>query len=108
MKKRQRWFVYILRCADGSYYTGIARDTAARVAAHNKGRGAAYTRSHRPVRLIYREIRFSKAAAMSRELAIKRLSRDQKAGLVLRGRQQDIPVAAGTRPSVAVGRHGPR
>lgn len=84
--RREAWFVYILRCADDSYYTGIAKNVDARAAMHNSGRGAAYTRPRRPVEVVYREKKFSRVAALLREIDIKRLPRTQKTGLILRGR----------------------
>lgn len=72
------WFVYILRCADGTLYTGITKDLQARLDAHNAGRGGAYTRTHRPVALLYSEPGYSRAAALRREAAIKRLPRPRK------------------------------
>lgn len=80
------WNVYIVRCSDGSFYTGIAKNVEARVRAHNLGRGAAYTRSHRPVKVVYRERKRSRVAALLREVDIKRLSRDLKKRLIARGR----------------------
>ena len=77
------WSVYVLRCVDGSLYTGIAKDVANRLANHNAGRGGAYTRTHRPVTLLYCEEGYSRAAALRREAAIKRLSRPRKEQLVL-------------------------
>lgn len=82
MKTPKDWSVYIARCVDGSLYTGVAKDVAARLAAHNSGRGAAYTRSRRPVRLAYREDGFTRASALSREAGIKRLSRAEKLALL--------------------------
>lgn len=67
------WQVYILRCADGSLYTGVATDLTARVRKHNDGAGAKYTRGRRPVKLVYREPAASRSAALKREHAIKRL-----------------------------------
>ncbi len=78
-----QWSVYMLRCADASLYTGIAKDVQARLAVHNAGRGGSYTRSHRPVELLYVEAGFSRAGALRREAAIKRLPRLQKDKLVL-------------------------
>jgi putative endonuclease len=75
--------VYIVECADGSLYCGIAIDVAARVSQHNSGkRGARYTMSRRPVRLVYREQSSTRSAALKREAAIKRLSRSDKKRLV--------------------------
>ncbi len=81
-------FVYLARCRDGSLYCGWTTDPTAREAAHNAGRGAAYTRSRRPVRLVYVEEARSRSAALKREHAIKRLTRAAKQALVrtLRGR----------------------
>ncbi|HFC53514.1 MAG TPA: GIY-YIG nuclease family protein [Gammaproteobacteria bacterium] len=76
------WFVYIVRCADDTLYTGIARDVAKRVERHNAGRGARYTRGRTPVRLVYREALESRAAALRRELEIKRLPAAEKRRLV--------------------------
>ena len=68
-------YVYILRCGDGSLYTGWTNDLDARLEAHRSGRGAKYTRSHLPVELAYCEEYETKEAAMSREWQIKRLTR---------------------------------
>jgi len=72
------WFVYVARCADGSLYTGVATDPAARERAHNAGRGAAYTRSRLPVTLVHVEPARDRGAALRREIAIKRLTRREK------------------------------
>lgn len=75
------WYVYIVRCADRTLYTGVAKDLAARIAAHNDGRGAKYTRQRLPVKLVYSEPAANRAAAQRREHAIKRLSRAAKRAL---------------------------
>lgn len=75
-------FVYIVRCADGTYYTGWAVDVVRRVAQHNAGRGAAYTRMHRPVTLVYQEEVPDRRAALRREIAIKHLPRTRKERLI--------------------------
>jgi predicted GIY-YIG superfamily endonuclease len=72
------WTVYLARCADGSYYTGITTDPVRRVAQHNAGSGAAYTRSRLPVTLVYAETAPSRSAALRREHAIRHLSRSEK------------------------------
>lgn len=79
------WQVYIVRCADGSLYTGIARDLERRIAEHNGdiGQGASYTRSRRPVRLVYREPAADRSAASRREYQIKQLSRAEKLALIV-------------------------
>jgi putative endonuclease len=77
------WCVYMLRCADGSLYTGITTDVARRVAEHNgdSGLGARYTRSRRPVELVYVEAAAGRSAASHREAAIKQLDRTRKLAL---------------------------
>ncbi len=75
------WFVYVVRCRDGSLYTGIARDVNARVAKHNQGRGARYTRGRRPVAIVHVERKRSQVLALRREAAIKALPRKAKLAL---------------------------
>lgn len=77
------WTVYLLRCADGSLYTGIARDVIRRVQAHNAGRGAAYTRARRPTALVYAEAAQNRSAALRREWTIKQFSRVEKEALIM-------------------------
>lgn len=72
------YFVYIVRCRDGSLYTGTARDLDSRIGKHNKGTGAKYTRSRRPVALVYFETVEGRGAGLKREAEIKRLTRAQK------------------------------
>jgi putative endonuclease len=78
------WYVYLLRCADGTLYAGVTTDVERRVAEHNgEGRaGARYTRARRPVSLCYVELAESRPAALRREAAIKRLSRAAKERLI--------------------------
>ena len=76
------WFVYLARCADGTLYTGITTDPAKRERAHNAGRGSAYTRSRLPVNLVHLEPAVERGAALRRELAIKRLTRNEKEAMV--------------------------
>ncbi len=76
------WFVYILRCADDTLYTGITDDIPRRMAAHNRGKGAKYTRGRGPVTLLYSEQAESYGAALSRECAIKALTRQEKLLLI--------------------------
>lgn len=75
-------YAYIVECADGTLYTGWTRDIEKRLAAHNGGRGAKYTRGRRPVRLAYSEEFSEKKDAMRREYAIKHLTRDEKLALI--------------------------
>ena len=72
------FYVYILRCADGSYYVGHTNDLDSRVRTHNDGRGATWTRCRRPVRLVYTEPSASQASAMAREKQLKRWSAAKK------------------------------
>jgi len=74
-------FVYMLECADGTYYTGWTNNLEKRLAAHNDGSGARYTRGRLPVRIIYVEELSTRQEAQSREAAIKALTRQQKAAL---------------------------
>ena len=76
------YFVYIVRCADDTLYTGYARDPRARVKVHNSGRGARYTAGRRPVRLVYAESLESVGEALRREYALKRRSRAWKEQLI--------------------------
>ncbi len=75
-------FVYMLRCKDGSLYTGWTNDLEHRLAMHNSGRGAKYTRGRGPVELVYSEELPDKEAALRRECAIKKLRREQKLALL--------------------------
>lgn len=76
------WFVYMVQCSDQSLYTGIAIDVASRVARHNDGAGARYTRSRRPVELVYSEVVADKGTALRREAEIKRLSAAEKRAMI--------------------------
>ena len=71
-----------MRCGDGSLYTGIAKDVFARLSQHNKGKGAAYTRTHLPVQLVYQKSKFTRSTALVREAELKRLPRPRKELLV--------------------------
>ncbi len=77
-----RWTVYIVRCSDGSFYTGYTGNLEKRLAAHNKGKGAKYTASRRPVELVYRETFTDRFSAMKREYRIKCLPRAKKQALI--------------------------
>lgn len=78
----KKWFVYILRCADGTLYTGMTDDVARRVDVHNSGKGAKYTRGRTPVEVVHTEQWESSSAARKREAEIKRLSRSKKIKLI--------------------------
>ena len=75
-------YTYVLRCSDGSLYTGWTNDIERRIEDHNAGRGAKYTKPRRPVELVYYEEYQTKEEAMKREYAIKRLSRSKKLQLI--------------------------
>ncbi|MDR1874454.1 MAG: GIY-YIG nuclease family protein [Synergistaceae bacterium] len=85
------FYAYIVRCRDGSLYTGWTDDPERRVRVHNEGRGGRYTRSHLPVTLVYLEEHASKNAAMSRERAIKKMSRGQKNLLIEAKTRTGVP-----------------
>ncbi len=76
------FFCYMVECADGTYYTGWSTDPERRAKIHNAGKGAKYTKTRRPVKLIYVEELPDKSSALKRERAIKRLSRKQKEKLL--------------------------
>jgi predicted GIY-YIG superfamily endonuclease len=76
------WTVYIVRCADSSLYTGIAKNVERRIKQHNAGRGAKYTRSRLPVELVYSESADTRETALRREIEIKRLKRGEKLKLI--------------------------
>jgi putative endonuclease len=79
-------YVYIVACDDGTYYTGYTTDLERRVAEHNEGAGAKYTRGRRPVELVHAETYDSQSAAMRREYAIKQLRRAEKEQLIRTGK----------------------
>ena len=76
------WFVYLLRCADASLYTGITNDVSRRCEQHNAGTASRYTRSRRPIRLVHQERHASRSEALKREAVIKALSREEKELLI--------------------------
>lgn len=75
-------YTYIVECSDGTLYTGWTNNLEKRLDAHNSGKGAKYTKTRRPVKMVYTEMFETKEEAMSREFAIKRLSRQQKLNLI--------------------------
>ena len=86
MKRRgpKDWTVYILRCGDGSLYTGISKDVQARIKQHREGRGATYTRTHLPVKLLYQEEGLTRSKALIREAQLKAMSRSKKEEIIFR------------------------
>jgi len=93
------WAVYILRCRDGSLYTGATNDLPKRVERHAAGKGAAYTRSRLPVKLVFQEPAADRSAALKREAAIKKLTREQKLLLVASARRKSRSPARGAVPA---------
>ena len=88
----ETWYLYIVRCADGTLYTGIARDVHARIAAHDAGKGARYTRGRGPLTLCAVRRFRSKGAALSLEHAIKQLTRSDKERLIEPGKLSKLRV----------------
>ena len=76
------WFVYILLCSDNSFYIGISNNVQKRFTEHQNGKGGAYTRSHKPIKLIYQEQCPDKSAALKREIQLKKLTKAQKKALI--------------------------
>lgn len=74
----RRWHLYVAECADGSYYTGITKDVEKRIEAHNNGKGAKYTATHAPVKLVFQEPQASYSAALRREYQVKSLPKERK------------------------------
>ncbi len=79
------YWLYILRCGDGTLYTGITTDVERRLETHRSGKGAKYTRGRGPLELVYREACADRSAALRRELEVKALSREEKLALIERG-----------------------
>lgn len=85
MKKKpsgDTWFVYMVRCADASLYTGIAKDVNRRCRQHNAGSASRYTRSRLPVKVVYQEPQPSRSSALKREAAIKAMTRKEKLAMI--------------------------
>lgn len=81
-KRQMVFYVYILQCTDGSFYTGYTKNLPERTKQHENGKGAKYTKSHKPQKIVYVEDLDSRSQAMKRERAIKKLSRQQKIDLI--------------------------
>lgn len=82
-KGKAPWTLYVAECADGSYYTGIAKDVEKRIEVHNAGKGAKYTSTHGPVRLLFQEPQANYSAALRREHQVKSLPKERKVRFVL-------------------------
>jgi len=78
----KHWYIYLLKCSDGSLYCGATNDLERREEQHNKGKGGSYTRSHLPVKMVYSERMEDKSSALKREYQIKQLSREEKLHLI--------------------------
>lgn len=87
-KMTDRFFIYIIRCKDDTLYTGYAKDVPRRVKQHNSGIASKYTRTRRPVKLVYAEEHPDASMALKREYAIKQLTKEQKLALILEGRKK--------------------
>jgi putative endonuclease len=111
---REAWFVYLARCSDGSLYCGVAKDVAARLAQHDAGKGARYTRGRGPLALVAKRRCSSHGEALRLELAVKALSREEKERLAngrrFRAMAQSTSgsSAARTAPGKGVGRRPSR
>jgi putative endonuclease len=82
LNQEECYYVYIVRCSDGSLYTGSTNNLSARLEKHNRGEGARYTRGRRPVTLVYSESAASKSDALKREIQIKKMTRTDKLSLI--------------------------
>jgi putative endonuclease len=89
------WYVYVLSCADESLYCGITNDLGKRLAAHNSGKGAKYTRGRTPVRFVYIEKKKDKGEALKRELKIKSMRRKRKMDFI--GLKRELKIKTGVR-----------
>ncbi len=78
----ETWFVYIVRCGDGTLYTEITKDVRRRCQQHKAGTASRYTRSRRPVRLVYQEVHPTQSSALKREAAIKAMARREKLSMI--------------------------
>lgn len=83
-KRSEKWFLYILKCKDLSLYTGITKDITKRFAMHSEGRAARYTRTRRPLEMVYQETCQSRTEALAREYLVKTLPRAKKLALIAR------------------------
>ena len=89
-EKPPKWFLYILRCRDNTFYTGITTDLDRRLTQHNDGSASRYTRSRKPVKMVYNETCDDHSAALKRECAIKKLTREEKE-LMVKKRRTAVP-----------------
>lgn len=87
-KRSDRWFLYVLRCADGSLYTGVTKDLERRFKMHSEGKGSKYTRTRRPLKLLYRETCRDRTDALIRECVVKAYPKEKKEKLVAAGEKK--------------------
>ena len=97
MDKEKAFYTYIVCCSDNTLYTGWTTDLEQRVRKHNMGTGAKYTRSRRPVKLVYYETSISRHEAMSREAEIKQMSREEKLELIRLSKTEKLLAAERNR-----------
>jgi putative endonuclease len=90
-KRKAEWHLYVAECADGSYYTGIAKNVEKRIEAHNSGKGAKYTATHGPVQLVFQEAQADYSTALRREYQVKTLSKKRKVQFVQGGKLKKPP-----------------
>ncbi len=83
------WHFYMVKCSDGTLYSGITNDLKKRLLVHNSGKGAKYTRSRLPVRLVYSESKANRSRALVREAGVKRLNRKEKEELIKKARKNE-------------------
>ncbi len=95
-KKTPQWFLYILTCRDDTFYTGITTDLERRLTQHNAGSASRYTRSRKPVAMVYCETCGDRSAALKRECAVKKLTRKEKE-LMVKKRRTAVPRKKGTK-----------
>ena len=81
-----KWYLYILKCGDGTFYTGIATDVLKRLEMHRSGKGAKYTRGRGPLELVYSEECENHSQALKRECEVKKLTKERKQQLILSGK----------------------
>lgn len=98
---RTGWYVYLAQCRDGSLYSGATTDPEQRIATHNRGKGAAYTRSRLPVTLVYLEPVTDRSSALRREAALKRLSRPAKLRLIAQAEEHPENISSRKPPKPA-------
>lgn len=94
-KPREKWFLYILKCADQSLYTGITKDLEKRFRMHTEGRAARYTRTRRPLEMVYQEACRSRTEALTREYFVKALPKPKKLALIEKIAQKQVTGTGG-------------